>query len=317
MNLLLKWLKKLCLGLFSLLTILLIVLYYNFNQFRKEVSANLPGSSKVIETVKGPIEYEIKGESEKYVLIIHGTPGGYRALEFPYFIDNDFAQINVSRPGYFRTPLSSGLTPQGQADLYAALLDKLDIKSVSVVGISGGGPSAIEFAIRHPEKCKSLILESALSKRIKKEDESIFEALMWKYEIVMWLALSFELKGIKDPVLKNVIYNLAKKNNFPYASIKKGIKNDDNSFYNLVEAPLEKINVPTLIIHGNKDKNVPYTQAEQSSKEIKNSRLITMEGKNHFALLSERNQIAEWELEFLREVYGVHAQDEKLLVPEE
>ena len=38
---------------------------------------------------------------------------------------------------------------QEAADLYAALLDELKIDQVIVYGISGGGPSAINFALKH------------------------------------------------------------------------------------------------------------------------------------------------------------------------
>ena len=45
----------------------------------------------------------------------------------------------------------------------AALLDTIGIEKVVVHGISGGGPLAIQFSVRHPEKCNALILECAIS----------------------------------------------------------------------------------------------------------------------------------------------------------
>jgi hypothetical protein len=39
-----------------------------------------------------------------------------------------------SRPGYLRTPLESGRTPEDQADLYAAMLDSLEIERAAHLG---------------------------------------------------------------------------------------------------------------------------------------------------------------------------------------
>jgi pimeloyl-ACP methyl ester carboxylesterase len=45
-----------------------------------------------------------------------------------------------------------------QADAYAQLLDRLGIDKVVVVGISAGAWSSMQFAIRHPERCRALVL---------------------------------------------------------------------------------------------------------------------------------------------------------------
>ena len=41
---------------------------------------------------------------------------------------------------------------------YAALLDELKIDRVIVEGASGGAPSAVQFALCHPQRTKALIL---------------------------------------------------------------------------------------------------------------------------------------------------------------
>ena len=51
--------------------------------------------------------------------------------------------------------VGSGRTFQAQADAVAALLDALSIDAVAAYAISGGGPSAIELAARHPDRVKA------------------------------------------------------------------------------------------------------------------------------------------------------------------
>lgn len=67
--------------------------------------------------------------------------------------------IIVSRPGYLRTPLAPEMeTAKHQAQLYAQLLDDLDIDNVAVLALHGGGISALEFARQYPTRCWGVML---------------------------------------------------------------------------------------------------------------------------------------------------------------
>src|SRR5215475_1208919 len=123
--------------------------------------------SRVIATTSGPVEYAVTGAGPA-VLVIHGCPGGYDQGLVAARLANseDFTFISPSRPGYLRTPLYVGVTPEAQADAYVSLLDSLGISKVAIVGISGGGPSALQFAIRHPERCWGLVTVCAIVRRL-------------------------------------------------------------------------------------------------------------------------------------------------------
>jgi len=47
-----------------------------------------------------------------------------------------------------------------QADAYAALLDRLGIDALHVTAISSGATSALQFALRHPDRVKRLAVIS-------------------------------------------------------------------------------------------------------------------------------------------------------------
>ena len=49
------------------------------------------------------------------------------------------------------------------AESFVALLDALDIDKVVVLCGSGGGPPAIQFAARHPQRTIALLLECAVT----------------------------------------------------------------------------------------------------------------------------------------------------------
>lgn len=56
---------------------------------------------------------------------------------------------------------SGGYTMEGAALLIIGVLDALDIKRAALVGYSMGGRLALYLALRHPERCAGLFLESA------------------------------------------------------------------------------------------------------------------------------------------------------------
>ena len=124
----------------------------------------MDSSSEVITTKKGIIEFAKKG-SGPYVMMLHGSPGvhdGYSCYS-SYLVDAGLGIIAPTRPGFGRTPLASGSTPEEAADLLAALLDELSIDQIVMFGISGGGPTSLQFALRHPNRCKALMTEVAVT----------------------------------------------------------------------------------------------------------------------------------------------------------
>ena len=124
----------------------------------------LISKSDIAQTARGPVEYSKKGNAP-YILALHGTPGTHdgACCWFDNWVENGFGVITPSRPGYGRTPIDHGRTSAEAADTLAALLDTLAIDQVVMFGVSGGGPTAIEFAIRHPDKTKALMTEVAVT----------------------------------------------------------------------------------------------------------------------------------------------------------
>ncbi|HWT78322.1 MAG TPA: alpha/beta fold hydrolase, partial [Candidatus Methylomirabilis sp.] len=115
----------------------------------------------IVDTRRGPVEYASFGDGPA-VLALHGAMGGYdQGLILARTIGGPgYRFVAVSRPGYLGTPLSAGQAPEEQADLLADLLETLGIREAAVVAISGGGPSAMHFALRHRDRCWALVLIS-------------------------------------------------------------------------------------------------------------------------------------------------------------
>ncbi len=111
--------------------------------------------------------YEIYGEGRP-LLLIHGG-GSTIQTTFGRVIPRLARQrqvIGVELQAHGRTnDRNADLTFEQDADDIAVLLDNLGIDRVDLFGFSNGGTTALQMAIRHPDKIGRVIAASALCKR--------------------------------------------------------------------------------------------------------------------------------------------------------
>ncbi|GLZ78200.1 putative hydrolase YcgS [Actinorhabdospora filicis] len=119
----------------------------------------------VTDLAAGPIEYRFDRHGDETVVIFYG--GHMRAglaLGEADFTGAGYSVLVPSRPGYGRTPLTTGTTPAGFADVTAELCAHVGVgRLAAVVGVSAGGRTAVAMAARHPRLVERLLLESAVS----------------------------------------------------------------------------------------------------------------------------------------------------------
>lgn len=269
----------------------------------------------VIDTIKGRIEYSSTGRGT-CVLLVHGGHTDCRESIFQKGLDSEsFNFIMPSRPGYGKTPLTEfNSTPKATADLYAALLDELNISKAIVIGISAGGLTALEMAANYPHKVDKLILESALTKKWFSEKDKVYMEGKYmfspKVEGVTWFFYRLFYRLFSDRMTKMMFKSLSKYRpikvqNEEYAELKKvtmnmrsggGFSNDlDQSIDQKI---LDKIECPTLILHSLNDNTVDPSHAQNARARIKNAKLVLFNnrwghmlwiGKEYREVLSELN----------------------------
>ncbi len=219
---------------------------------------------------------------------------------------DQFTYIAVSRPGYLRTPLHQK-SPEAQADLYAALLDKLGIQKATIIGISGGGPSSLQFALRHPERCSGLIMLCAVSQRYSEQEllealppiqrfiEPVVERLVYFNNLAPFFLETLQ-QWQHSPLQADMIHSIAM-----HQLREVGYNNDMEQFERISEYPLEQITAPTLVLHGDKDNNVPIKHAQLVASKIPSARLVMDEGGDHLFFIDHREKVVPLLLKFLEE----------------
>lgn len=139
--------------------VLMATAYFAFRRDMAEARAATLGRSQVVESPWGPIEYADVGAGPP-VLMIHGSGGGFdQGLAFSAPLARQNVRIIApSRFGYLRSAMPEDATVEMQADALDWLMRRLEIEQAVIIGGSAGALSATQLALRHPERCRGLVL---------------------------------------------------------------------------------------------------------------------------------------------------------------
>ncbi len=286
------------------------------------VTKLLPQTAK---SACGVIEYVEVGEGP-VVVTIHGAMGGYdQSLFLAQTIgEQGYRYLAISRPGYLGTPMRSGKTPAQQADLIAALLDTLGIEKAGVMAVSGGGPSAVEFGLRHPDRCNGLILVSTIADKVETKIPFAFNVMKFLARW-SWFSDYFRRKAerdlvgvagrsIRDPeVLQHTVNDAESWPLFAAMMLSTyhrmgqriaGTENDINITRTAAYA-LEEMRVPLLVVHGTVDQLANYeANAPQYLRRVPNAELLTVEGGEHVAIFTHRALVRTRVTAFMQEHFA-------------
>jgi len=302
-------------------------------QWKEALIKELIEGSRIVYTKMGPVEYSINGASGPYLIVMHGGPGGYdqTAALFSDMFGKGFRILSWSRPGYLRTPLQDGKTYEEQADVAAALMDNLGIMQAAVLGYSAGGPVAIYFATKYPERIWALILECAVTQQWVISPENIQEKIYFGYlmynDPFLWTSyvtgqISPRLIGMstiemessldkeatkklmdsimQDPRRVKVLTGLMNSMS-PGGLRRDGMENDVEQLKKVKDLPLKKIKAPTLIVHGTDDADVSVADAAHAANAIPGAQLYLVHGGFHVMALTDAiDKITQERVTFLK-----------------
>lgn len=285
--------------------------------------ARLAGASELVTTPCGPIEYATLGTGPP-LLVVHGAGGGFdQGLAIGAPIANfGFNVIAVSRFGYLRTPLPADASAAAQADAHACLLDALGLERAAVLGISAGGPSALELAVRHPQRVAALVLlvpatfvprpDGAAPVRVPPGTQRLFDTAL-RMDFLFWTirhtAPSLMHRGVLGTPPKLVAHApLAERARvaaildaiLPVSERRLGLLNDAQVTTHLTRAPLESIAVPTLAISVADDLYGTYDAARYTAEHIPGARFVGYAEGGH-VLVGHEAEVSATIAAFLRE----------------
>jgi pimeloyl-ACP methyl ester carboxylesterase len=258
----------------------------------------------LLPTHCGPIEYQEEGTGAS-LLVVHGSGGGHdQGMAFARpLARHGIRVIAMSRFGYLRTPMPTDASAAAQADAHVCLLDALGIGRAAVMGGSAGAPSALQMAIRHPDRVSALILLVPLAYKPPSQADSappmpaLVEAAMMQLigsDFLFWAALHVA----RDQVIKGVLatppdllaaaspqerarVNAMLDNILPVSARAEGLRSDTAVGKHLTPALLGSINLPTLIVSARDDRYGTFAGAQYTANHIAGAKFIGFDRGGH------------------------------------
>jgi len=265
--------------------------------------AAVTGSSTIARTPCGPIEFAVGGAGVP-LLLIHGAGGGFdQALLFGRgLLKRDVQVVAPSRFGYLRAPVQQDISAQAQADAHACLLDALGIQRIAVLGASAGAPSAMQFCIRHPQRCSALVLlvpaayapaHAAQTMVVPPSLQFVVDHVLTN-DFALWAMIKLNPRLLVRTMLgtPTEVFDAASDADRdavmealmavePVSQRAAGLDIDAKVTSTLPRYELEKIQAPTLLISVEDDLYGTWENARYTAENIAGARFVSYPGGGH------------------------------------
>lgn len=174
----------------------------------------------------------------------------------------------------------------------AAVANNLELEHFPILGFCQGGATAIDYAVRHPERVSRLVLynsyvKGAFTEEATVEDRREAEALAemikvgWGQEAAAFRQLFANLM-IPDASMDQLRWyaRMQQRTVSPQMAMRLW-----QAFHAInIRRLAQQVQVPTLVLHVQGNKMVDFEEGRELATLIPNARFVPLEGKNHILL---------------------------------
>ena len=173
-------------------------------------------------------------------------------------------------------------------------MDRVGIPEASLVGHSFGGRIALVLAAQRPDRIRDLVLVASAGIRLRRG--LLFRAKVGAVKLTKRL-FSLPLWGRLGERIVTGLYGRVGSRDYRSAgpmraTLVKVVAED-------LRGILSAIRVPTLIIWGDRDQEVPFSSMQIMARGIQGSRLEVFEGAGHFPFIDSPDRFSRVVREFL------------------
>jgi len=227
------------------------------------------------------IAFAVQGDGYPLVFVPGWVSHLELVLESPGFLESiqdltrDFMLVRYDKRG-------TGLSDRGVTDFglesrlrdVEAVVDRLGLRRYAIHGVSEGGPVAIGHAARHPDRVSHLVLQGTYAHlgRTKTSDAlvSLIEA--------EWGLGSATLANVFVPNAPKEMQEFFARYQREAATRKDAAEMLRANLDTDVRDILDQVKAPTLVIHSETDKAVPFEHARRLAGSIPNASLARYQG---------------------------------------
>jgi non-heme chloroperoxidase len=287
----------------------------DIQQPRNTLNTGANAMSTIVTKDGAEIYYKDWGTGQP-IVFSHGWPLSADAFEDQmfFFASRGYRCIAADRRGHGRSSQPwNGNDLDTYADDLAALVNKLDLRNAIHVGHSTGGGEVTRYIGRHGTgRVAKAVLIGAIPPLMLKTAANpgglpieVFNGLrdnVLKDRSTFWRDLSLPFYSYNRPGatisegVRQSFWLQSMMAGFPasYFCIKAFSETD-------LTEDLKRIDVPTLVLHGDDDQIVPYADSALiSSKIIKNAKLVIYKGAPHGMCTTLKDRVNEELLAFIK-----------------
>lgn len=257
--------------------------------------------------------------SGRPVVLSHGWPLNADSWEAQqlFLASNGFRVIAHDRRGHGR---SSQTWDGNEMDTYAAdlaaLIDSLDLRDVTLVGFSTGGGEVTRYIGRYgTARVAQLVLVSAVPPLMVQRDDNPGGVPIEVFDGIRAASLADRSQTYREladgPFFGNNREGANVSEGIRRAFWLQGLQSGARNAYECIKAfsetdfrdDLAKVDVPTLVIHGDDDQVVPFAVGGQASAAlVPDAKLVVYPGAPHGITDTHKEQLNADLLAFLQEV---------------
>jgi pimeloyl-ACP methyl ester carboxylesterase len=248
------------------------------------------GKSGIAAALDGRTElyWETAGSGDP-VLLIHGLglSGGawWRTVDA---LAPKLRVITFDNRGIGRSKaLAPAYTTEAMADDAVAVLDELGLASVHVYGLSLGGMVAQQLALRHPRRVRSLVLGATQpgGRRAVRADDDVLaffgRRAKMREEEAAWASVAYNYgPRCRELHVDRIAEDIERRLAQPFSAQAYRAQLVAASLHNCL-GRLDRIRVPTLIVHGERDRVIPVDNAHLMAERLPDCRLRILEDSGH------------------------------------
>lgn len=243
---------------------------------------------------------DVNPRGSKTIVFLHGWPLSHKQFEYQFDVlpAKGYRCIGIDWRGFGKSdkPIN-GYHYDRLADDVRAVVDALQLRNFTLVGHSTGGSIAIRYASRHNGYGVSrlVLIDAAAPVGFTAETANHFihEAHNDRPKMMREVTDNFFFQYITPPFSDWFFQLGLQAAGWSTAAVVVMLR-DENLY-----ADLPKIAVPTLIVHGIHDKVIPFAQAQELNRQIRNSRLVPFHYSGHGLFLEERDKFNELLRQFI------------------
>ena len=237
------------------------------------------------------IDIERRGKGRP-LLLIHGEDGFETGLPLIGKLAKKFSVVAPRLPGFGRSSLPDRLRSIDDTSyLWLDLLDRLDLKSVTVIGFSVGAWLALEIATKNTSRIARMALAGSVGVKFGGAYDRDIEDIYF-HDTNTVRAMRFH-DPAKDP--HRDLIGLSKREAMALAQSREAIAKIcwEPYFHNpALRHRLHRANVPVQVIWGAKDRMTLPKYGRALSKALPDGRFASLAGAGHFPHIEQPERFA-------------------------